>query len=108
MSEFGRTLTTNGDGSDHAWGGNVMVMGGDILGGQVNGSYPSLGLDVNGTGQNVSGRGIFIPTTSTDQYLGALAMWFGVPQSELSSLFPSLGNVWSASSPTDTPLDLFI
>lgn len=30
MSEFSRTLTSNGNGTDHAWGGNVMVMGGSV------------------------------------------------------------------------------
>ncbi|MEZ4592104.1 MAG: DUF1501 domain-containing protein [Chloroflexota bacterium] len=31
-SDFGRTLTSNGQGSDHAWGGNHMVMGGPVRG----------------------------------------------------------------------------
>jgi len=34
-SEFGRTLTWNGNGTDHAWGGNVMVMGGPVNGGRI-------------------------------------------------------------------------
>jgi len=29
-SDFGRTLTVNGDGSDHGWGGHYMVMGGAL------------------------------------------------------------------------------
>ena len=29
-SEFGRTVSTNGKGTDHGWGGNTFVMGGDV------------------------------------------------------------------------------
>ncbi len=93
MSEFGRTLTSNGDGSDHAWGGNVMVMGGAVNGGQMFGEYPSLELD----NPLDLGRGRMIPTTSTDEYFAELALWFGVPSTELVNLFPNLGNFYSAS-----------
>jgi uncharacterized protein (DUF1501 family) len=34
-SEFGRTLTSNGLGTDHGWGGNHFVCGGAVRGGQV-------------------------------------------------------------------------
>ena len=60
-SDFGRTLTSNGNGSDHAWGGNVMVMGGDVNGGQIYGEYPSLALD----GNNDVGGAILLPSLST-------------------------------------------
>ena len=30
LSDFGRTLTSNGKGTDHAWGGNMFVLGGDV------------------------------------------------------------------------------
>lgn len=110
MSEFGRTLTSNGDGSDHAWGGNVMFMGGGHQGGQIIGEYPSLSLldTLDTSGINVSNRGIFIPTTSIDQYLGDLAMWFGVPHTDLSDIFPGIGNVWTHNTANPTPLGLFI
>lgn len=32
ISDFGRTLTSNGRGSDHGWGGNQIVMGGAVRG----------------------------------------------------------------------------
>merc|ERR1712176_281711 len=40
-SDFGRTLSPNSqDGSDHGWGGNYFLMGGQVKGGQILGSYP--------------------------------------------------------------------
>ena len=41
-SDFGRTLTSNGLGTDHAWGGNHFVAGGSVKGGQVFGQYISI------------------------------------------------------------------
>ena len=35
LSDFGRTLTSNGRGTDHAWAGNHMVLGGSVKGGQI-------------------------------------------------------------------------
>jgi uncharacterized protein (DUF1501 family) len=100
ISEFGRTLTSNGNGTDHAWGGNVMVMGGkQVNGGSILGEYPSLVLDSN---QEVGG-GVILPTTSTDQYFAELAKWFGVADSELKTIFPNLENFYSIGS-TDLPL----
>ena len=32
-SEFGRTMATNGQGTDHAWGGNHVLLGGSVRGG---------------------------------------------------------------------------
>lgn len=96
ISEFGRTLNSNGNGSDHAWGGNTLVMGGPNLmnGGQIYGDYPSL---AQGGPQEV-GLGRFIPTLSTDEYFAEVAKWFGVPDSELTTLFPNLGNFYDPFS----------
>ena len=87
-SDFGRTLTSNGNGTDHGWGGNTLVMGEAIKGGKVFGEYPSLAL---GNSLDV-GDGVLIPTTATDQLYGELATWFGVRPSELPKLFPNIGN----------------
>lgn len=97
LSEFARTLTSNGNGTDHAWGGNVMVMGGQntLNGGQIFGSYPSLILDDT---LDVGG-GVLIPSTPTDNYFAELAMWFGVANSDLSFIYPELGNFYSIGSP---------
>jgi uncharacterized protein (DUF1501 family) len=99
MSEFARTLTSNGDGSDHAWGGNVMVMGGPVKGNQMYGQYPDLGLD----NQLDIGRGRLIPTLSNDEYFAELALWFGVPPSDLPLIFPNIGNFYNTSG-TNLPI----
>jgi len=93
ISDFGRTLTSNGNGSDHAWGGNSLVMGGDINGGDMYGTFPSLAL---GSEYEVN-NGVLIPTTSNDEYFAELALWFGVSPSDLSTLFPNIGNFYNTS-----------
>ncbi len=102
ISDFGRTLVTNGDGSDHAWGGNVMLMGGDVKGKNIFGTYPDLYLD----SPLDLGRGRFIPTTSTDEYFAELALWFGASRSDLSVILPNLPNFWNPES-YNLPLGLF-
>jgi uncharacterized protein (DUF1501 family) len=90
ISDFARTLTSNGNGSDHAWGGNAMVFGGAVNGGQIYGQYPSLDL-----GGNLEvGNGILIPEISTDQYFAELALWMGVAPSDLSNIFPNVENFY--------------
>jgi uncharacterized protein (DUF1501 family) len=85
-SEFGRTLTNNGDGTDHGWGGHQLVMGGAVNGNDIFGVMPDLSLD----GPDDAGDGRLIPGLSTDQYAATLARWFGVPESDLGTLFPHL------------------
>ncbi|MTI02966.1 DUF1501 domain-containing protein [Roseibium sp. RKSG952] len=87
-SDFGRTLTSNGNGTDHGWGGNTIVMGTPVNGGQVFGDYPELGLDSDNPLD--VGNGVLIPTTSTDQLYAGLAHWFGTPHDQLDMLFPNL------------------
>ena len=88
MSEFGRTLTSNGRGSDHGWGGSHMVMGGGVMGRRFFGQMPDFTLG----GPNDAGLGRMIPTTSVDQYAATLAKWYGIsPGAQMSSLFPRLG-----------------
>ncbi len=103
-SDFARTLSSNGQGSDHAWGGNHLVMGGEVAGGNLRGDYPtSLSLPIDGRGETINlGRGRLIPTTSVDQYFGELATWFGVSSGQLIDVLPNLANF----SGTD-PLNLF-
>lgn len=85
MSDFGRTLTVNGDGTDHGWGSHHLVAGGAVRGGEIYGRMPDLTLD----GPDDAGFGRIIPTTSTEQYLGALARWFGVQGAALRTVFPN-------------------
>lgn len=88
ISDFGRTLTSNGNGTDHAWGGNVMVMGGAVKGGDIYGQFPSLELD----NPLEVGGGVLIPTLSADQYFSELGQWFGVSNSDLNTIFPNVAN----------------
>jgi uncharacterized protein (DUF1501 family) len=101
-SDFGRTLTSNGRGSDHAWGGNHLVMGGPLNGGEIYGTYPEL---YEGNALD-TGRGRLIPTTSTDEYFAELALWFGVSRNDLPIVLPNIGRFWDPASPTP-PLGMF-
>ncbi|NOI82474.1 DUF1501 domain-containing protein [Vibrio tubiashii] len=89
-SDFGRTLTSNGNGTDHGWGGNTIVMGNSVNGGKVFGDYPSLTLgDENPLD---IGDGVLIPTTAIDELYAELAVWFGATRSQTHDLFPNLSN----------------
>ena len=94
MSDFGRTLNSNANGSDHGWGGVQMVMGGasaaggPLVGRSVHGAYPLLELD----GPQAVGRGRMVPTTSVGQLGATLAQWFGVSAGDLPTIFPGIGN----------------
>ena len=99
VSEFGRTLTSNGNGTDHAWGGNVMVMGGAVNGGNMFGTYPDLALN----GPRIVSDGVVIPELSTDEYFAELALWFGVSRSDLPDILPNLGEFYDTGS-TDLPI----
>jgi len=88
QSDFGRTLTSNGDGTDHAWGGNQLVVGGAVNGGELYGRYPL--LEIGGPEDVTGGR--MIPSTSADQYAATLARWFGIPDVDLDIIAPNLPN----------------
>jgi uncharacterized protein (DUF1501 family) len=89
-SEFGRTLQpSSGAGSDHAWGSHHIVMGGAVKTADIYGTFPLLALKGP---DDVTGRGVWLPTTSLDQYCATLASWFGVPDDSLTSVFPNLTN----------------
>ncbi len=95
MSDFGRTLSGNGSGSDHAWGGNMMVLGDAVQGNKIYGTYPKLvvNADDNANKDWSFSRGQYIPTTSVDQVAATLARWMGVTDSAtLNTIFPLLGN----------------
>jgi uncharacterized protein (DUF1501 family) len=89
-SEFGRTLQpSSGAGTDHAWGSHHLVMGGAVKAADVYGAFPVLALQGP---EDVTGRGVWVPTISLDQYGATLASWFGVADDSLTKVFPNLGN----------------
>jgi uncharacterized protein (DUF1501 family) len=90
QSEFGRTLQpTSGSGTDHAWGNHHLVMGGAVRGGDLYGRFPTLAL---GGPDDVGKRGVWMPTTSLDQYGATLASWLGVSAANMPAIFPNIGN----------------
>jgi uncharacterized protein (DUF1501 family) len=95
-SDFGRTLSSNGDGSDHGWGSHHMVVGGAVRGGAFYGYAPPVSV---GERRSLAaadlwqvGQGRLLPTTSVDQYAATLASWFGVEPGELDGILPNLRN----------------
>ncbi|MCC6355176.1 MAG: DUF1501 domain-containing protein [Verrucomicrobiae bacterium] len=94
-SDFNRTMTPNGTdanaGSDHAWGGNAIVMGGAVNGGNIYGHFPSLKTGSQpGSIDAHTNRGRWIPSVSVDQYSAVLAKWLGAGSSEIEAIFPNL------------------
>ena len=93
-SDFGRTLTSNSQGSDHAWGGNQFVLGGQVKGQRIYGSYPDLTID----NPLDVGRGRLIPTTSVDEFFAELALWLGVQKTSLPLVLPNISRFYSTSN----------
>lgn len=94
-SDFGRTLRSNGRGTDHAWGGNAIVMGGAVDGGRVVGTFPDLALDST---NDVGHGGRLLPTTSVDQFFAEMLRWFGVSAANMSYVLPNIANFYNPSS----------
>lgn len=86
QSEFGRTLQSNGGGSDHAWGNHQLVLGGGVKGG-IYGQMPQFVL---GGPDDANDRGVWIPKISTSQFGATLGRWFGASEAELAQVFPNL------------------
>ncbi len=87
-SDFGRTLTSNSDGSDHGWGSHHFVMGGAVKGGNFYGTAPHVSVNTD----DQVGQGRLLPSTSVDEFAATLALWFGVSPSELPGILPNIGN----------------
>ncbi|WP_291012232.1 DUF1501 domain-containing protein [Hydrogenophaga sp.] len=97
-SDFGRTLQSNGDGSDHGWGSHHLMVGGAVRGKAFYGSAPPVSV-TNSSDSNDQwhvGQGRLLPSTSVDQYAATLATWFGVQGNEMSAIAPNLGNFGGA------------
>ena len=94
-SDFGRTLSSNGDGTDHGWGGNQFVLGGGLRGGRLYGDYPE---DIGPNNVLDTGRGRLVPTVSVEQYFAEMALWMGTSRSELSLVLPNLERFYDLGS----------
>jgi uncharacterized protein (DUF1501 family) len=91
-SDFNRTFTTNGDGTDHAWGSHHLVMGGAVNGKNIYGQYPTLGVDLGAFKNPDMAGAALVPTTSVDQYGATMGRWLGVSDANLATIFPNLQN----------------
>ncbi|MBX3621451.1 MAG: DUF1501 domain-containing protein [Rhizobacter sp.] len=87
-SDFGRTFTSNGDGTDHGWGAHHFVHGGAVNGKEIYGRFPQVGV---GHSDEV-GSGSFLPGVSVEQIGATLGKWFGVSNGDLDTVFPNLRN----------------
>ena len=97
ISDFGRTLTSNGLGTDHGWGGNMFVFGGSVRGGQILGTYPS---ELGDNSPVNLGRGRVLPTSSWEAVWSGLLEWMGIDKterataenSEMNTVLPNRAN----------------
>merc|ERR1712139_184539 len=88
-SDFGRTLSSNGGGTDHAWAGNHFIIGGNVKGGHVYNDFPSsLLLD----SEQDLGRGRLVPKVPWENMMVPIAEWMGVQEQQHTSVFPNLAN----------------
>lgn len=98
LSEFARSLQSNGSGSDHAWGTVQMVMGGAVNGGKLysDGGGPIAGFpDLSLTAPNNFSRGQMIPGIGVEQYAATLAQWMGISTTDCNTIFPNLSQFGS-------------
>ena len=98
-SDFGRTFTNNGDGTDHGWGAHHVIMGGAVQGGEVYGTFPRFSTaDAKGvfSSPDQLNNGVLLPTTSVDQLAYTLGRWMGVSEGNLKDILPNLGRFDSA------------
>lgn len=113
-SDFGRTLASNGDGSDHGWGSHHFVVGGAVTGKRFYGEAPPISTgDTKDSGGNYLpenawhvGQGRLLPRTSVDQYAATLAKWFGVSDAEMPQVLTNINNFGTPAGRTDYPWDM--
>lgn len=103
-SDFGRTLASNGDGSDHGWGSHHFVVGGAVNGKAFYGTPPPVSVGNSTTAPEDQwhvGQGRLLPSTSVDQYAATLAKWFGVSNPEMGGILPNISHFGGAGYPVD-------
>ncbi|MBI1748411.1 MAG: DUF1501 domain-containing protein [Acidobacteria bacterium] len=95
LSDFTRTFRPGGGmtGTDHAWGGHQLVLGGSVLGGDFYGTYPTLAPGgPDDTDMGTGARGRWIPTIAIDQYGATLGQWLGLTADDVPMVFPNIGS----------------
>ncbi len=107
-SDFGRTLSSNGDGSDHGWGSHHLMVGGAVKGKAFYGSAPPVSITNTAAPDDQwhVGQGRLLPTTSVAQYAATLAKWFGVADAEMASVLPNIVHFGAPAGRPDYPVDL--
>jgi len=107
-SDFGRALASNGNGTDHGWGGHHLIVGGAVRGQSLYGTPPPLSIGETDAPEDQwhIGQGRLIPSTSVDQYAATLARWFGVTEGELDGILPNLRQFGVAAGWPAYPTDL--
>ena len=107
-SDFGRTLSSNGDGSDHGWGSHHFMVGGAVKGAAFYGTPPPVSITNTAAPEDQwhVGQGRLLPSTSVDQYAATLARWFGVADSEMAGVLPNIPQFGAAAGRPDYPVDL--
>lgn len=107
-SDFGRALASNGNGTDHGWGGHHFIVGGAVRGRAFYGRPPPMSIGETDAPQDQwhIGQGRLIPSTSVDQFAATLATWFGVQSGELDAILPNLRNFGEAGGRPDYPANL--
>ena len=98
ISDFARTLTSNGLGTDHAWGGNYFMLGGSVKGKQIHGEFP---YDLDPTTSQLEvgrGRGVLIPSTPWEGMWYGIAQWFGVDEDRMLEVVPNAANFVEGST----------
>lgn len=101
MSDFGRVFKGNSQaGTDHAWGSNHLVVGGAVASGKVHGRYPDMTF---GGPEDSANDGRWIPSIATEEYVGAIAQWYGVSAADLPYVFPNW-STWNGGGRGPVPL----
>ena len=98
-SDFGRAFASNGDGTDHGWGGHHFVLGGGVNGGDIYGTFPQYGISDGANGfasDNQVADGSLLPSISVEQYAATLGQWMGLTAADQRSVLPNLAN-WDTS-----------
>ena len=101
-SDFGRTRSSNGDGSDHGWGSHHFMVGGAVKGRAFYGKAQPVSITNTADAHDqwhVAQRRL-LPSTSVDQYAATLAKWFGVSNTDLAGVMPTLRHFGGPEYPT--------